>query len=243
MPQNQANFGIGTLGGPSPAFPQCNSICNSAARADAARLRGMTILVVRHGETDGNATRILQHADVPLNERGLRQAEQLAHRLSADPFVHILCSDLVRARMTAAPLAARSGIAVEESPLLQERNFGDLRGTAYADLPESPFAHDFVPPNGEDWPTFHARVAEAFAFIVARRRGVKGTLVVVTHGLVCRALVERHASLPAGIVCPERFDNTSVTILQEDVPHGVSLLNCTRHLEAALDVDREGGAA
>ena len=38
----------------------------------------MTILVVRHGETDGNAARILQRADVPLNERGMRQAEQLA---------------------------------------------------------------------------------------------------------------------------------------------------------------------
>jgi len=40
----------------------------------------MTILVVRHGETDGNAARILQRPDVPLNERGLRQAEQLAQR-------------------------------------------------------------------------------------------------------------------------------------------------------------------
>ena len=38
--------------------------------------------------------------------------------------------------MTAAPLAARSGIAIDESPLLQERNFGDLRGLAYAALPE-----------------------------------------------------------------------------------------------------------
>src|SRR5262245_63206626 len=27
-----------------------------------------------------------------------------------------------------------------------------------------PFGPDFVPPNGEDWPTFHARVADAFAF-------------------------------------------------------------------------------
>src|SRR5215467_5650554 len=96
----------------------------------------MTILVVRHGETDGNAARILQRPDVPLNARGMHQAEQLAQRLSAHGFVHILCSDLLRARMTAAPLAARSGIAVEESPLLQERNFGDVRGVPYAALAE-----------------------------------------------------------------------------------------------------------
>jgi len=203
----------------------------------------VTILLVRHGETDGNAARILQRPDVPLNERGMRQAEQLAQRLSGHGFVHILCSDLVRARMTAAPLAARAGMDIEESPLLQERNFGDLRGVAYADLAEDPFGDAFCPPNGEDWPTFHARVADAFAFIVSRRRSVNGTLVVVTHGFVCRALVERHALVPQGFAVPERFDNTSVTILHEDTPHGVSLLNCTRHLMASVEADRRSGAA
>jgi probable phosphoglycerate mutase len=203
----------------------------------------MTILLVRHGETDGNAARILQRPDVPLNARGLHQAEQLARRLSGHGFVHILCSDLLRARMTATPLAARSGIAIEESPLLQERNFGDLRGMAYAELAEDPFGPHVAPPNGEDWPTFHARVADAFAFIVSRRRGVNGTLVVVTHGLVCRALVERHALLPIGVVAPERFDNTGITVLHEDAPHEASLLNCTRHLLTSLDIDRAGGPA
>jgi 2,3-bisphosphoglycerate-dependent phosphoglycerate mutase len=203
----------------------------------------MTILLVRHGETDGNAARILQRPDMPLNERGMRQAEQLALRLVAHGFVHILCSDLLRARMTAAPLAARSGIAIEESPLLQERNFGDLRGMPYSALAEDPFGPDVAPPNGEDWPTFHARVADAFDFIVSRRRSVNGTLVVVTHGLVCRALVERHALLPEGVAAPERFENTSVTMLHEDAPHEVSLINCTRHLATAPEVDRDGGMA
>jgi 2,3-bisphosphoglycerate-dependent phosphoglycerate mutase len=192
----------------------------------------MTILLVRHGETDGNAARVLQRADVPLNERGTRQAEQLARRLFDLGFTRIVCSDLLRARMTAAPLAACSGLSIEENPLLQERNFGDLRGTPYAALAEDPFGHDFAPPNGEDWPTFHARVADAFAFIVDRRRSANGALVVVTHGLVCRALVERHALLPDGIVAPERYDNTSITVLHEHAPHKIGLINCTRHLSA-----------
>jgi len=203
----------------------------------------MTILIVRHGETDGNAQRILQRPDVPLNERGIRQAELLARRLHAHGFVHILCSDLLRARMTAAPLAALSGIAVEESPLLQERNFGDLRGMAYAALAEDPFGPAVAPPNGEDWPAFHARVAEAFAFVVRRRSGLRGHLVVVTHGLVCSALAERHLRLPEGAVAPERFDNTSVTVLHEHPPHGISLMNCTMHLAASIEADRAGGPA
>ena len=203
----------------------------------------MAILLVRHGETGGNAARIVQRGDEPLNERGMRQAEQLARRLSALGFVHILCSDLLRARMTAAPLAACSGIAIEEIPLLQERNFGDLRGVPYAELTEDPFGLDFLPPNGEDWRGFHARVADAFALMVSRRRSVKGTLAVVTHGLVCRALVERHALVTEGILVPERFDNTSLTVLHEDAPHGVSLINCTRHLVKSLEPDRNGGPA
>src|SRR5262245_33060290 len=115
----------------------------------------MTILLVRHGETAGNAARILQRADAPLNERGMHQAQQLAQRLFEHGFAHIVCSDLLRARMTGAPLAARSGLEIEESSLLQERNFGDLRGVPYAALTEDPFRADFAPPNGEDWPTFH----------------------------------------------------------------------------------------
>ena len=180
---------------------------------------------------------------MPLNERGARQAELLARRLCAHGFVHILCSDLLRARMTAAPISALSGVAIEESPVLQERNFGDLRGTAYADLAENPFGPDFAPPNGEDWPKFHARVAEAFAFIVERRRKVGGTLVVVTHGLVCRAAVQRHTLLPGGVAVPESFGNTSVTVLHESAPHPVNLLNCTRHLAASADGERGGGPA
>jgi broad specificity phosphatase PhoE len=203
----------------------------------------MTILIVRHGETDGNAARILQRPEVPLNERGMRQAELLARRLSAHGFVRILCSDLLRARMTAAPIAACSGVAIEESPLLQERNFGDLRGMPYASLAENPFGPDVAPPNGEDWPTFFERVAGAFAFIVERRRRVNGTLIVVTHGLVCSAIAERHVRLSDGIVAPERFDNTSVTVLHEAAPHAVSLINCTRHLTSVLEADRDGGPA
>ena len=78
---------------------------------------------------------------------------------------------------------------------------------------------------------------------MSRRRSVNGTLVVIAHGLVCRALVERHARLPDGAVAPERYDNTSITALHEDAPHQVGLINCTRHLTTAFDMDRDGGPA
>jgi len=194
----------------------------------------MAILLVRHGETAANAARVMQRPDVPLNERGVRQAAQLAERLFGLGFVHVLSSDLLRARMTAAPLAAR-GMVIEETPLLQERNFGDLRGTPYAELTEDPFAPAYVPPNGESVAVFHRRVAQAFALIVERRRALSGALVVVTHGLVCHAMLENHA---AGAL-PEYFANAGLTELAPEPPFAALRINCTEHLiEAAFD----GGA-
>ena len=203
----------------------------------------MAILLVRHGETAGNAMRVLQTAEVPLNARGQRQAALLGERLCALGFEHVLCSDLLRAKMTAAPLCAHSGIAIEETPLLQERNFGNLRGTAYAELTENPFAPDFHPPAGESWDAFHGRVAAAFALIVERSRGLRGHLVVVTHGLVCRALAQRHVTLRAHQTLVERFDNASLTVLAPDPPHLVELLNCTQHLPFDLGPNADSGAA
>ena len=185
----------------------------------------MTILLVRHGETAGNASRILQRSDAPLNERGLAQAERLAARLRGMAIAHVLCSDLPRAQMTAAPLAAFA--TIEHTALLQERNFGTLRGTPYAELTRDPFAPDYEPPGGEGVPAFHARVARAWAAIASRRRDLAGPLVVVTHGLVCRALVERHAQAAA---LPERFDNAGLTVIDAAPPFAARLINCTQHL-------------
>ncbi len=203
----------------------------------------MSILLVRHGETAGNAGRVMQTPDVPLNERGRAQAEQLAVRLGAYGFAALLSSDLARARMTAAPLSARTGVVVEESALLQERNFGDLRGMAYDSLGGNPFDPDFIPPNGESWDAFHERVARAFAFVVRRRADLHGPLVVVTHGLVCRAIVQRHVRVPDDWPIPTRYDNTSLTILDAEPPHLVRRLNCIDHLEAAQGQGSDQGAA
>lgn len=202
----------------------------------------MTIVLVRHGETAGNAGLILQKPEIPLNERGLQQAQLLGARLHGLGCIHILCSDFPRALMTAAPLAKLTGLTIEQSALLQERNFGDLRGTPYADLATNPFAPDFAPPNGETWPAFYERVDRAFELMVARRRTLTGTLVVITHGLVCLAIAARHLSAGA-LAVPERFDNTSISIFAAEPPHAATLLNCTAHLNAAVEASGQGGAA
>ena len=203
----------------------------------------MSIVLVRHGETEGNAARILQLPDVPLNARGMRQAERLAERLHDFGITGIVCSDFLRARMTAAPIAKRLGLEVVTTPLLQERNFGDLRGTPYAQVSGNPFALDFVPPNGESWQVFHDRVAQAFEYVAAMRAKLSdGHLLVVTHGLVCRAILARHVAWSESTPPPERFHNTSVSVLDPIAPYAARLTNCCVHL-GPEELEPAGGAA
>jgi 2,3-bisphosphoglycerate-dependent phosphoglycerate mutase len=201
---------------------------------------GRTIFLIRHGETVGNAARIVQLPDAALSPRGVTQAERLAARLAREGIALILASDLTRAMTTAEHLHRATGAPVELAPLLQERNFGDIRGTPYARLDFDPFAPDYEPPGGESWPVFHARVDRAWQAIEARALALGGPLAVVTHGLVCRSVAARHVVLPAGTIAPERWENTSVTIVDGPAPWRVRLLNCAVHLDG---LDATPGAA
>jgi probable phosphoglycerate mutase len=201
------------------------------------------LFLIRHGETVGNASRTVQLPDDPLSSRGAAQAERLALRLAREGIARIVSSDFTRARSTAEALQRITAAALSFEPLLQERNFGDLRGTPYAELGLDMFAPGYAPPNGETWATFHARVDLAWARVQALAATTAGPLAVVTHGLVCRSLAARHLLLPPGAVAPERWENTSLTIVDWPAPCRVRLLNCVAHLEG-LDAAplADGGA-
>ena len=202
------------------------------------------IFLIRHGETAGNAARIVQRPDVPLSPRGIAQAERLARRMAEHGIARILSSDLLRAAQTAQVLQRATSAPLTYEPLLHERNFGDLRGTPYAELGFDMFEPDYAPPNGETWPVFHARVDRAWAGVQALAAATDGDLAVVTHGLVCRSLAARHLMLPEAEQVPERWDNASLTIVECPAPWRVRLLNCIAHLDN-LDVTpvSDSGAA
>lgn len=147
----------------------------------------------------------------------------------------ILASDLTRALTTAEHLRRATGAPLELDPLLQERNFGEIRGTPYARLDFDLFAPDFAPPGGESWEAFHARVDRAWERVQALAAETNGHLAVVTHGLVCRSLAARHVVLPAGETVPERWENASLSILDGPAPWHVRLLNCVVHLDGLAD--------
>ena len=195
----------------------------------------MSLLIVRHGETALNAARVLQPADTPLSARGIAQAEALAQRLAECRIALILSSDLPRALRTAQAISARCGTMVQVTPLLRERNFGDLRGQPYDRLPRDPLRTRDAPPNGESADEFEARVAQAFAEIVRRRAGLGDDLVVVTHGLVIGAMLARHVDLADAGDLPGHLGNTGLSVIGSVAPHRAELLNCTAHLLGQID--------
>ena len=195
----------------------------------------MNLLLIRHGETALNVARVLQPAATPLSERGLAQAAALGQRLKSAGLRAIVSSDLPRALQTAQAIAAASGLPVLTTPLLHERNFGDLRGQRYDALNYDPMTAIEAPPNGESADQFAQRCAQAWLDVLQRQAslggGAGGRLAVVTHGLVLRAWLQPERVDMAHCAAPAAWANTSISVVNATPPHHVEVLNCTQHLD------------
>jgi broad specificity phosphatase PhoE len=88
----------------------------------------MIFYFFRHGETVWNQQKRIQgHNDIPLNETGRRQAEELIPKLANVGMEWIYASDLRRAGET-AELAAPEGIGISYHPQLREYHLGEAEG-------------------------------------------------------------------------------------------------------------------
>lgn len=89
----------------------------------------MEIYVVRHGQTEYNVKNIFQgHADVPLNNIGLQQAEETAQKFKGMKPDLILVSPLQRTIQTAECISKITGTPITIEPRLIERSFGEMEG-------------------------------------------------------------------------------------------------------------------
>lgn len=200
----------------------------------------MSLFLVRHGETELNATRVLQQPDTPLSERGFAQARAIGARLANESLAGIVSSDMTRAAQTAETIAQVTGLPVRLDSLLRERDFGELRGRSYDSLGFDPMALDYAPPGGESWADFTRRVGEALEAIRAHHAAFGGPIAIVSHGLVIRVLLNELAKLPEGVVECGPLANTGLSIVGAEPPHQSVLVNCVRHLEDAIRDDGRG---
>lgn len=89
----------------------------------------MKLYVARHGQTDWNAlNKVCGATDLPLNKKGIGQAEALAERVKSLDIDVIIASPMVRAQQTARAVSLATGIAVITDSRLREHNYGTFEG-------------------------------------------------------------------------------------------------------------------
>jgi len=134
-------------------------------------------LFLRHGQTEGNANRIYQSAEISLNDSGRGQAAIAANLLERAGVGRIIASNMQRAWETAGIVGRKLDIEPRPNPGLRERWFGDLIGTSSANLN---WSND--PPNGERVGEFVSRTLAAYRSILGEKPAGKGDTLMVAHG-------------------------------------------------------------
>lgn len=157
----------------------------------------MRLLLVRHGQSEGNAAGIVQGSmDFGLTELGLIQAQVTAERLAREEVTRIVSSPLRRAADTAHAIGAGAGVAIEFDDGLREYDIGAASGLTAAQIRErSPEVIEArrrgerIPYPGEEGrESFHERLHAVLGRVREREGG--GTTVAVAHGGVVGAMCQ-----------------------------------------------------
>ena len=154
------------------------------------------VYLARHGETAWSLSG--QHTgltDLPLTERGERNARRLAERLRGLTFAKVLTSPLVRAART-CELAGFRGVAEVDRDLV-EWDYGDYEGRRTAEIhanrPDWQLFRDGCP--GGETPEQAGVRSDR---VVSRVRAIQGNVLLFSSGHFLRVLAARWLGLEPG---------------------------------------------
>jgi glucosyl-3-phosphoglycerate phosphatase len=147
----------------------------------------VVVYLVRHGRTRLNAERVLRgHLNVPLDNEGRRQAQQLGSAFAAADVKTVVTSPLRRARETAEAIAATTGAPLNIEPRLIDRDYRTWAGQPESLLYDRHGSIDAAP-DIERLSVFTGRIVAALDDLAERFTGER--LVVVAHDAVNRHLL------------------------------------------------------
>ncbi len=187
----------------------------------------MDILLVRHGESEGNVLGRLQgHGDSPLTALGRAQARRLGGwlKVHGPRWSAAYASPLARARETAQLIAERSGFpapTIEED--LREVCAGSLEGLTRDEIFKRHPHYiqrgitdlgDFGEFGGEAYDDVQARVRRVLARLEDRHRPGADVVLVVAHGGINFQIVKAAVCVPVPRVCILSWGNCTVALLR-----------------------------
>ena len=188
------------------------------------------IYLARHGETAWSVTG--QHTgvtDLPLTERGERNAARLGERLAGSVFAKVLTSPWQRATRTCE--LAGFGAAAQVDRDLVEWNYGDYEGLRTAEIhakrPDWQLFRDGCP-NGESPEQVGARADR----VVNRVRAIKGNVLIFSSGHFLRVFAARWLGLEpaAGKFFMLNTASLSALSYEHDLSHpAIQFWNDNRH--------------
>lgn len=191
------------------------------------------LTLIRHGQSTQNQNPDLmgQMPDVPLSEKGVRQAQRLYERLKLNPYDVVYSSTYTRALHTAqiATNYARDIIQVAD---LREYSAGDWTNTSRSQVVTMPVAarmgllnHNFLPPNGESLAQVERRSSlwleneilynkekQAKAVELAKDNKV-ANYYCFSHGMTIKCLLHYILGFDKALTWKVTIENTSISQL------------------------------
>jgi broad specificity phosphatase PhoE len=170
------------------------------------------ILTIRHGQTVYNLEkRYAGSIDIPLNEKGIEDAENAAFILKDYELDIVITSKLKRAIQTAERLIDGRNIHIIQNKLCNERNYGKMQGLNYLEVEEikprikyfklNNDFHSLNPPDGETFPALRRR-AKLFSLFIFQNYIGSNILVVSSS-----AFMQQLHGIFRGTNCMESLRN------------------------------------
>ena len=179
------------------------------------------LLLIRHGENEYVKTGKMagQLPDVHLNERGRKQAVELAGALKKVPLKAIYASPLERAVETAEPIAEGHKLEINLRPQLMDTDIGNWQGRTLKQVrrikkwkivQQAPSRFTF--PEGESFLETQTRIASCLDEIAASHKP-KDIVAVVFHADPIKLVVAHYLGMPLDHFQRLACDTASVTVL------------------------------
>jgi len=196
-----------------------------------------TLILVRHGETEGNVAKLLDTRvpGLPLTERGAAQAKTFGASLSTPPKA-LFCSRALRARQTAGYIEAATGVSAQVLDGLEEVQVGDLEGQN-SDAAHGQFQRIYRAwhegdlsqriSGGESGYDVLARFLPVIEDLRAKylADGSSGDILLVNHGAAMRLVSRTLSAVAPPFTTNNHLDNTETIEL---VPRAIGGWECVR---------------
>jgi len=160
------------------------------------------LVLVRHGESQWNLeNRFTGWVDVPLTEKGRREAQRAGELLRGMHFDRAYTSVLQRAIETLDIILRAVGqtdLPVERDAALNERHYGELQGLNKAETAKQfgdeqvhiwRRSYDIAPPGGESLKDTAARTLPYFERVIVPHLRAGENVLVSAHGNSLRSIV------------------------------------------------------